>query len=225
MPFLSVRSKASNRSLCQENTIVKNHSNKSSFQPGICHDTISKLVSTLKDSSQEERCVVLLFDAMHLKKHIEYNSSSDRVLGTENLGDASRSTSLAQGMLVFMLRSIFGGWTQVIGHHYISAPFTKERLKHLLMSYLHELELASIECLAIICDQEPSHVSLFKSLGVTRSSPYIQSPISDRRVFVLFDPPHLLKSTRNNLLTYNFVVSYITKKSLSSLTSVYYCLL
>ena len=164
------------------------------------------LTEFLKDAHPKERSVVLLFDAMYVNKHVEYNAFDDRVHGVEDVGDGSRTPSFAQCLLVFMVRGIIGGWTEVIGHHFTKASFPKESLKKLLMSYPCALESASIECHAIICDQEPAHVSLFKSLGVTRSTPYIRCPFSDRSVFVMYDPPHLIKSTGNNLLLNDFMV-------------------
>lgn len=121
----------------------------------------------------------------------------------------TRNCEIAQYLLVFMIRSIFSGWTQVIGHHFTRASFGKSNLKSLIDSYLSALDVAGIICRAIICDQEPSHVSLFRAAGVCPETPYIKCPSSGRWIYVIYDPPHLLKSTRNNLLTSDFMVSVI----------------
>ena len=144
---------------------------------------------------------------MYVRQHLEYNCFSDCVTGVEALDATSRSPAFAQCLLVFMLRSIFHGWTQVIGHHFTASSFGKTKLKSLLDSYLSALDTAGILCRAIVCDQEPSHVSLFLAAGVTPETPYIRCPSSGRRVYVIYDPPHLLKSTRNNLMTSDFLVS------------------
>jgi len=144
---------------------------------------------------------------MHLCEHVEYCRYTDRVLGVVAIGCKQRCKETAQSLLVFMIRSIFGGWCQVVGHHYTRSSFPKEDLRNLIEQYLRSLHSASINCQAIICDQEPGHRSLFKSLGVTREYPFITSPVTGERVFILFDPPHLLKSARNNLINSEFVVS------------------
>lgn len=146
---------------------------------------------------------------MHLKPHYEYNVFSDRVVGIEMIDNARNSQVAAECLLVFMIRSVFSGWTQIIGHHFTKAAFSKEGLKGLIDSYLSALDTASLSCRAIVCDQEPSHVSLFRLAGCNPETPYIRCPSSGRRIYVIYDPPHLMKSARNNLLSSDFLVSYI----------------
>lgn len=43
------------------------------------------------------------------------------------------------------------------------------------------------------------------ALGVTTNAPYFKSQ-SGSNVHVMYDPPHLMKNLRNNLLTYNFFI-------------------
>lgn len=144
---------------------------------------------------------------MHLREHLEYCRYSDRVLGVESADHKSRTNRRAQSLLVFMIRSIFGGWAQIIGHHFTQAAFPKDNLKDLIFSYLRVLHNASMRVKAIVCDQEPGHVSLFKSLNVCRDTPFISCPLCEEKIYIIYDPPHLLKSTRNNLITNNFLVS------------------
>ena len=150
-----------------------------------------------------------MFDAMHLKPHYEYNVFSDRVVGLEAINNERDSREAAQCLLVFMIRSIFHGWTQIIGHHFTKAAFSKEDLKKLIEEYLIALDNASLSCRAIVCDQEPSHVSLFRLAGCNRDKPSIRCPSSGRQIYVIYDPPHLMKSARNNLLTSDFLVSVL----------------
>lgn len=148
-----------------------------------------------------------MFDAMYIRKHLQYNSFTDMVLGVEWINGDERSAEYAQCLLVFMIRSIFKGWSQIIGYHFTSSNFSKDKLKHLLDSYLCAFDSAGLLCRAVICDQEPSHVSLFRKAGVSPDTPYYLCPSSGRRIYVIYDPPHLLKSTRNNLMTSDFLVS------------------
>ena len=127
---------------------------------------MSKLHEQVSDGDEMDRIVVLMFDAMHIRPHLEYNVFSDSVSGVVHMDKETRSGEVAQSLLVFMLRC------------------------------------------TVICDQEPSHVSMFREAGVATNAPYILCPGSGRKVFVIFDPPHLLKSTRNNLMTSDFLVSF-----------------
>ena len=149
-----------------------------------------------------------MFDAMYIRKHLQYNVFSDTVMGVEWIDGDERSEEYAQCLLVFMIRSVFKGWSQIIGYHLTGSSFTKEKLKHLLDSYLSALDTAGLRCRGIICDQEPSNVSLFRKAGVSPETPYYLCPSSGQRIFIIYDPPHLLKSTRNNLMTSDFLVSY-----------------
>ena len=144
---------------------------------------------------------------MHVRPNFEYNRFCDDVVGHEDVGSGNTTTKRAESLLMFLIRGLFGGWTEIIGYHFTVAAFSKDRLKTLLYEYLAALESANIVCRAIVCDQEPSHVSLFKGLGVTSDTPYVKCPFSGRRVYVIYDPPHLLKSTRNNFLNYDFKVN------------------
>ena len=161
----------------------------------------------LSETSPRDKIVVLSFDSMYLREHIEYSRYTDRVLGLETIDENATTNRIAQNFLVFMIRSIFGGWTQIIGHHFTRSALSKDELKTVLLSYLHALHNASIKIKAIVCDQEPSHVSMFKSLDVCPSNPFIHCPSCDENFFIIFYPPHLLKSTRYNLITNDFVVS------------------
>ena len=176
-----------------------------SFQPGICFETLNQLNEFLSETDKD-RNVVLMFDAMHVRQLLEYNSFSDSVSGVETVDSERRSDVYAQCLLVFMLRSILHGWTQIIGHHFTRSVFNKHSLKPLIESYLTALHASGLTCRAIICDQEPSHVSMFRAAGVSFDNPHIPCPVTGRKIYVVYDPPHLLKSARNNLLTSEFVV-------------------
>ena len=179
------------------------------FQPGISTETLMLLRDSLEGSPERNKCVTLMFDAMHIMPHLEYIYTSDEVIGLMRISDDQQRDEMAQYLLVLMIRSIFGGWCQIVGHHFTGQSFSKDCIQELLMGYLSALHTADIKCKAVVCDQEPSHMSLFKKLGVTQQTPYFRDPYSDNRVYVILDPPHLMKSTRNNLLQYDFVVSIV----------------
>ena len=153
--------------------------------------------------------VVLVFDGMRLRSQLEYNRMTDDIVGHEDIGPGETSSKNATDLILFMIRSIFGNWSEIVGHHFVASSFPKERLKKCIFEKLAALHDANVIVAAITCDQAPSQVSLFDSMGVTKLTPYIQCPYSGRRVYIIYDPPHLLKSTRNNFLNYNFNVRFL----------------
>jgi hypothetical protein len=75
----------------------------------------------------------------------------------------------------------------------------------MIENIVSKLEQMGLFVAAIVCDQESSHRSCLTDLNVTTAKPSFQS-VSGRTVYVLHDPPHLIKNVRNNLLTYDFVI-------------------
>ena len=183
---------------------------------------MTKLQDQLFEGDDKERIVVLMFDAMHIRPHLEYNVFCDSVYGVQQMDKETRSDEVAQSMLVFMIRSVFRGWTQIIGHHFTAASLPQKDLHQLLKTYLSALDTFGVICRAIICDQEPSHVAMFREAGVASDAPYIRCPSSGRKVFIIFDPPHLLKSARNNLMSSDFLVGLGTKIMLNEKMFTYY---
>ena len=59
--------------------------------------------------------------------------------------------------------------------------------------------------LLVICDQGSNNRSLFETkLHVTTEQPYFV--MSEKKIFVLYDPPHLVKNARNLLKRHGFQV-------------------
>ena len=56
---------------------------------------------------------------------------------------------------------------------------------------------------ALICDQGPNNRCFLQKLeNVSTERPYIVT--NNKKVFVLYDPPHLLKNVRNNFKKSNY---------------------
>lgn len=49
----------------------------------------------------------------------------------------------------------------------------------------------------MVFDQAATNQNVYKKVGVTNETPFFTN---ERKVFALFDVPHLVKSVRNNLL-------------------------
>lgn len=71
-----------------------------------------------------------------------------------------------------------------------------------LLLWLHDFGL---NVLCVICDQGATNQQMFRLFGINKENPCVV--IADLVVFFMFDPPHLLKSIRNNLMKHNFEVS------------------
>jgi hypothetical protein len=73
----------------------------------------------------------------------------------------------------------------------------------------------------IVLDQESSQRSTFKyGFGVSPEEPWLHLPDDAiNRIYVIWDPPHLLKNIRNNLKRHNLKVLKIKKTNCNSFTT------
>ena len=85
---------------------------------------------------------------------------------------------------------------QPLAHFFVTSPAKQDLLTKSLQASISKVtEVGLLPC-AITMDQEPIHQRLSRDMG----GHIISIPI-------LFDPPHLLKSTRNCLLSNKIMVS------------------
>ena len=76
-------------------------------------------------------------------------------------------------------------------------------LKIMLNAAIQQIKSVNLKLKALVCDQGPNNVTAVKSLGVTKENPFFITD-DDEKIFVFYDPPHLIKSVRNNLMKYDF---------------------
>ena len=144
----------------------------------------------------------LLMDEISLKSHLFYDISKDHLVGLEDFGDGKSSGLVANSALVLMARGILHNWKQPIAYFLVNESCDAYRLKDIISEALLHLESMGLNVVSIISDQGSNFLSFIQSQNVTAEEPYIQ--MRGKNYFVIFDPPHLLKSVRNNLLKYNF---------------------
>ena len=59
-----------------------------------------------------------------------------------------------------------------------------------------------LNLLGVVSDQGSNFVRFLKNMNVSVDRPYFE--MRGKKYFTIYDPPHLLKSVRNNLMKYNF---------------------
>jgi hypothetical protein len=77
----------------------------------------------------------------------------------------------------------------------------KIMLKHIITDAIDAVSKAGGQVKAIICDQGANNRALFSELGVTIEQAYFVH--ESKPIICMFDPPHLFKSVRNNLVKYD----------------------
>lgn len=80
-----------------------------------------------------------------------------------------------------------------------------EKMEELVRKAVDAVRAAGLDPRVVICDQGATNRSMADRMGITEEAPFFMHNSS--RIYFMFDPPHLLKSLRNNLSKYDFTVN------------------
>jgi hypothetical protein len=70
----------------------------------------------------------------------------------------------------------------------------------LLLDCIVRLQEVGIIVKVVVCDQGANNRGMFANLNISIDKPFVE--INSRKVYFMYDPPHLLKSVRNNFKRY-----------------------
>ena len=174
------------------------------IKPGFSESILALLAKKNRSMGSRDKQCVLLLDEMSLKTGLTYDASKDIIVGYENFGDLGTGKDLANSALVFMVKGLYGKWKQPIGYFLSHNTAPGVKLKTLVMSAIEKLSNIGLIVRVVICDQGSTNQQMFRLFNVTVDKPVAQ--LYGRQVVFMFDPPHLLKSIRNNLMKYDFLI-------------------
>lgn len=173
------------------------------FSPNV-QTLLREKAQTLKLS---ERVVSVVVDEMTLRPNLTYHGKSkpDVILGfPTKLPDKDLQTDVsASSVLVVMVKGLVLGFKQSVGYFFSRNGFKSDDLYSIIVRAIDFINEAGLIPKILICDQNSTNRSLFTKLGVSVDSPYFRH--NDSNVYAMFDPPHLLKSSRNNLMHHNAI--------------------
>ncbi len=189
---------------------------KLQFREGLCPNLLKLLSLRVKRLPEEDRTCSLIGDEISLKKSVDYSASFDKVFGVSSKDDKEKFET---GALVFMVAGLRSRWKQAVSFQFMRNAMPGDKIATTVMKTITELKKAGLNVVSFSSDQVflycTYNVSLFlfcifiqgsnfraatASLGVTKKDPVFHhdnSPIT-----AIADPPHLLKSTRNCLMSY-----------------------
>lgn len=158
-------------------------------------------VATMKE---QDRLCALIFDEMSIRNFLSYNKHGDFIEGFEDLGVGGTSQYVANHALAFMVRGLSSKWKQCIGYFLSSGPVSGKNLQILIKEAIDKLSDIGLTVKVTICDQGSNNRNFVHTLeGVSVDKPYFEH--NSKKVFVMYDPPHLLKNVRNNLKNTGFL--------------------
>ncbi|KAF2905576.1 hypothetical protein ILUMI_00604 [Ignelater luminosus] len=172
---------------------------------GINQSIISRLREKVKCMSSAEKQAVLLFDEISIKKHLQYSSPHDFIEGFEDLGVLGRTSRIGTQVMVFMVRGLILKWKLPVAYYVSAGSMKSSSLKILLIDVVKSLLEIGLQIHSVICDQGSNNRAVFRELGVTTEFPFFY--VNDKKIYALFDTPHLIKSVRNTLLKGNIHIN------------------
>src|SRR6218665_1088860 len=124
-----------------------------SLYSGFSKQLFDALKTKMQHASEKAKDCVLMFDEMSLKQNLVYNRERDCIEGFEDFAILGTTRSIANHVLVFMLRGITVKWKQPLAYFFVSGSVKPTILRRLLHDCLAKLEDILLFPKAIICDQ------------------------------------------------------------------------
>ncbi|CAB4010470.1 Transposable element P transposase [Paramuricea clavata] len=168
---------------------------------GISQAALKIIEKKVKQMSPKDRLCTLCMDEVSLKTHLFYSIKSDKIIGLEDFS-LYRTNKVATSALVLLLRSICGKWKQPIGYYLVNGGCPSDVLETLIKGAIDKVESIGLNVVVVMSDMGSNFHSLALRLNVTPEQPWFMH--NNKKYFLMFDPPHLIKCVRNNLMKYCF---------------------
>ena len=167
----------------------------------------------LNTTPDHKNIVGLLFDEMHIKEGLVFSKNTGNLIGFVDLGDVNNdfirysnsntdcdsSLPLAKSVLFIMVRGLMSNLTFPYAQFPVDS-IKGSQLYPLFWEAVHRLECMNFKVLTCTCDGATSNRRLYHLL--TKSEPEKHKVLNkyskDKRfIYLICDPPHLLKTIRN----------------------------
>lgn len=157
----------------------------------------------VENFTDENKLCSLCVDEISIKSHLFYQIGLDEVIGFEDFGEDTKSCIPATHATVLMVKGIQQNWKQPLAYFFVNSACPAAKLKVIILDAIRMLKGIDLKVCAVISDMGSNNVAMSALLNITPENPYFF--VDDMKIVYIFDPPHLLKATRNNLLKYKFL--------------------
>ena len=172
------------------------------ISPGISQQALDAIESKVKCMSDAAKVCTISMDEISLKTSLQYDSTRDQVVGVEDFGNGNRTNHLATSAVVFMARGLTSNWKQPLGYYLVHESCSSSMLKTKLFEIISQVTSIGLNVCAVISDLGSNFQKLLKEMDITPTTSWFMC--NGKKIFYLFDPPHLIKAVRNNLINYDF---------------------
>ncbi|XP_064473292.1 uncharacterized protein LOC135387973 isoform X2 [Ornithodoros turicata] len=198
---------------------LRNWLKEVTLEPGVMPSVLEGLKTKLQGLPPKDRTCVLLFDEMSIKEHLQYDSRSDTVYGFADTGK-ERNSQMANSALLVALSGLTKAWVQPLCYLFSKSTVSADTLQDLIQDLIRQLKSLDISVKAVVCDQGASNCALSRKLQISPTKPYFC--VDESKVYFIFDPPHLMKTTRNLLLKHDLQIGDAQEKVQWSFIKQYY---
>ncbi|KAJ8911995.1 hypothetical protein NQ315_003277 [Exocentrus adspersus] len=128
-----------------------------------------------------------------------------------NTGDDEIASNIADHVLVFMLKGITKSWKQPIVYSFCKSSTKTIDLVRLLKIIITECQQTGLRILATVSDQGATncaainYLTKYNSVGDHFSNDLKIYQVNKQKNIHIYDPPHLLKGIRNNLINKHLI--------------------
>lgn len=186
-------------------TLMK-HSALVRFEAGINPNLMTFLSDVVSEMNETEKIVTLGWDEMALNAHLDYCSVKDYIDGF--VDDGKKTTDeFATHALVFMVRGVDKSYKQPISY-FFTQNISKDELAELITLVIEAVMDIGLIVVGSVCDAVSTNLSAVRTLmdpKLARLPKFclnlLEYQIRDNSIIHYFDPPHLIKTVRNNMLT------------------------
>lgn len=156
-------------------------------------------------------CTIAI-DEMQLQENVAYNIKKDRICGFSDFEEENRlENSFASHATVVLAQGLFEKWKQPIGYYLVKAACKGQNAQTIVQEAVGKLFGVGFIVIAVVSDQGSNFRKASSLLGASKEKPYFL--MNGQKVWYLFDPPHLIKNTRNALLQNNIIIDTPTTRN------------
>ncbi|CAH2107477.1 unnamed protein product [Euphydryas editha] len=180
------------------------------IRPGLNPAIFDKIKDTASKLGREDKLCQIMFDEMSVSPSLHFDTGLDEICGFEDFGEANRNNNIADHVILFIIKGIKAQYKQPVCFAFCKSATKAVILKNLLKKIIEELFAAGLIVISTVCDQSTINNKVINDLLEETKANYYRKgeearelafEIANKKIYPLFDPPHLLKGIRNNLIT------------------------
>jgi hypothetical protein len=173
-------------------------------RPGLSLQSLRYLRQKVEEDPVTYGQCSLMLDGMSLRKELQWDASSNEIVGCVDLGgivEGSEDPQIATEALVFMAVGMNAPWKIPIAY-FFTTGLNGSIQAQLLSACLKALNDHNVHCMATVMDGLPANIRMITLLGASCSidnmKPFFPHPSTNNPVNVFFDACHLIKNIRTS---------------------------